>query len=189
MGNFQSLIRSSILFLFFIVCHSLVPLHIHSSISSISLSYSPPSLSFLSLHRHHKAYMTRQRSVWNTCSRVIAGTPARRRLSILVGGVCVFFALSFCHPNSVRLAQEYSERLRREISSKVTRAIANTLTDTCTVVNEQITKKKATTGNHWIVVTTINPPTDAMEILCNLEGWNVRFLVKKTLCASKLKFN
>ncbi|KAI9233604.1 MAG: hypothetical protein BYD32DRAFT_465177 [Podila humilis] len=117
--------------------------------------------------------MARQHRVWNACSRTIAGTLTRRRLSILIGGICVFFALSFCYPNRAQLAQEYSDRLKREISSKVTRAITNTLTDTCTVVNEQITKKRATTGNNWIVVTTINPPTDAMEILCNLEGWNV----------------
>lgn len=112
--------------------------------------------------------MARQHSVWNICSRAIAGKPAHRRLSVLFGGVCVIFALSICHPDGV-------DKLKRDISSKVTTAITNTLTDTCTIVNEQITKKKTITGSEWIVVTTIHPPTDAMEILCNLEGWNVRF--------------
>ncbi|KAF9926148.1 hypothetical protein BGZ67_008254 [Mortierella alpina] len=46
-------------------------------------------------------------------------------------------------------------------------------TANCSIVNKELDEKRKTTGKNWIVVTTINQPTDAMDLLCNLEGWNV----------------
>ncbi|KAI9236926.1 MAG: hypothetical protein BYD32DRAFT_462048 [Podila humilis] len=43
----------------------------------------------------------------------------------------------------------------------------------CVGPYESLVEKYTTFGKKWIVVTTINQPTDAMEILCNLPGWNV----------------
>ena len=44
----------------------------------------------------------------------------------------------------------------------------------CLGPNESLAKKYQTVGKKWIVVTTINQPTDAMQLLCNLPDWNVR---------------
>jgi len=44
----------------------------------------------------------------------------------------------------------------------------------CAVTGRGINEKKKVHGKNWIVVTTVNDPTDAMDLLCNLEGWNVR---------------
>ncbi|GJJ75015.1 hypothetical protein EMPS_07373 [Entomortierella parvispora] len=43
----------------------------------------------------------------------------------------------------------------------------------CATTSHGINEKKKVIGKNWIVITTINPPTDAMELLCNLEGWHV----------------
>ncbi|KFH71703.1 hypothetical protein MVEG_01998 [Podila verticillata NRRL 6337] len=42
----------------------------------------------------------------------------------------------------------------------------------CIGPNESLAKKYETVGKNWIVVTTINQPTEAMELVCNLPGWN-----------------
>jgi len=46
--------------------------------------------------------------------------------------------------------------------------------DHCAVTGNTINEKKKILGKNWIVVTTVNDPTDAMDLLCNLERWNVR---------------
>jgi len=38
---------------------------------------------------------------------------------------------------------------------------------------KELDDKRRINGKSWIVVTTINHPTDAMDLLCTLEGWNV----------------
>lgn len=43
----------------------------------------------------------------------------------------------------------------------------------CVSLNEGLAKKSEIVGKNWIVVTTINQPTDAMKLLCNLPEWNV----------------
>ncbi|KAF9976477.1 hypothetical protein BGZ73_008480, partial [Actinomortierella ambigua] len=42
----------------------------------------------------------------------------------------------------------------------------------CSATNKVLDEKRKIVGNQWIVVTTINTPTDAMDLLCNLQGWN-----------------
>ncbi|KAG0043384.1 hypothetical protein BGZ83_011470 [Gryganskiella cystojenkinii] len=43
----------------------------------------------------------------------------------------------------------------------------------CSILSKGLDQKRKTFGKSWIVVTTINQPTAAMDLLCNLEGWNV----------------
>ncbi|KAF9926146.1 hypothetical protein BGZ67_008252, partial [Mortierella alpina] len=58
-------------------------------------------------------------------------------------------------------------------------ATDNATTNYCAVINEELDKKRKTVGKNWIVVTTINQPTDAMDLLCNLEGWNAVVVADK----------
>ncbi|KAI9241338.1 MAG: hypothetical protein BYD32DRAFT_433235 [Podila humilis] len=43
----------------------------------------------------------------------------------------------------------------------------------CASTDKELDEKRKTVGTNWIVVTTINQPTAAMELLCTLEGWNM----------------
>ncbi|KAG0247488.1 hypothetical protein DFQ27_001931, partial [Actinomortierella ambigua] len=72
-------------------------------------------------------------------------TTRLRRLWVVGAGICFIFALSLI-------------QLQLKETPKA---------------NQQIDEKRRIVGKQWIVVTTINPPTDAMDLLCNLEGWNV----------------
>ncbi|KAF9375959.1 hypothetical protein CPC16_000440 [Podila verticillata] len=56
----------------------------------------------------------------------------------------------------------------------------------CVGLNEGLAKKSEVVGKNWIVVTTINPPTDAMNLLCNLPEWNV-VVVADTKSSSEWK--
>jgi len=70
-----------------------------------------------------------------------------KRLLTIIGAIGFFFILSLVH---VRNYAQLS-----------------------TSVKTGLVGKRKIVGENWIVVTTINEPTDAMDLLCNLEGWNV----------------
>ncbi|KAG0259631.1 hypothetical protein DFQ27_003957 [Actinomortierella ambigua] len=79
-----------------------------------------------------------------------------KRLWIVAAGICFIFTLSLIH-----------------LQLKETPDTTPTTKFSCARNQQQIDEKRRVVGKQWIVVTTINPPTDAMDLLCNLEGWNV----------------
>ncbi|KAF9162200.1 hypothetical protein DFQ26_003767, partial [Actinomortierella ambigua] len=84
-------------------------------------------------------------------------TARNKRLWGAFAGLCFLLALSLIHIYS-----------NHTPTSKPAPIAAN-----CAAIAPRLSAKRKTVGVHWIVVTTINPPTDAMRLLCDLEGWNV----------------
>ncbi|KAF9980620.1 hypothetical protein BGZ65_004878 [Modicella reniformis] len=96
-------------------------------------------------------------SSYNTCS-------ARKKLLTILCGLCIFLALSLFHLHNRAFVQEDPTRSKSASANK------------CSIdsgTQEKLAGKKKILGKQWIVVTTINSPTDAMDLLCNLAGWNV----------------
>ncbi|KAF8950051.1 hypothetical protein BGZ52_003934 [Haplosporangium bisporale] len=83
-----------------------------------------------------------------------------KRLWTILFAVFFFLVLALIHIH-------FLSRLQDDRDTKITTP-AN-----CIAVKKELDEKKKTVGENWIVVTTINQPTDAMDLLCNLEGWNV----------------
>ncbi|KAF9934697.1 hypothetical protein BGZ67_003758 [Mortierella alpina] len=84
-------------------------------------------------------------------------TPRNKKLWMILLALCIFFALSLLHTKF--FFQSHN--------------VNTAATNHCAITNTELDNKRKIAGKNWIVVTTINQPTDAMKLLCNLEGWNV----------------
>lgn len=99
----------------------------------------------------------------------LAFTTTRRiRLSLYGLSVAVFLFVSHAHIHRPGL-----ERTIDPNDATGSSYINYNDPSRCTGPYESLVQKYTTFGKRWIVVTTINQPTDAMELLCNLPGWNV----------------
>ncbi|KAF9315390.1 hypothetical protein BG003_003098 [Podila horticola] len=81
-------------------------------------------------------------------------TPRNKRFCTILFALCFFLALSLVHI-------QFSFRKHNNNAAN------------CAITSRELDEKRRTVGKNWIVVTTINQPTDAMDLLCNLQGWNV----------------
>ncbi|KAG0097462.1 hypothetical protein BGZ93_002696 [Podila epicladia] len=95
--------------------------------------------------------MTAQFSFSDVRYSALHRTPYNKRLRTALFALCFVLALSLIHIQFPFRSHKYN----------------------CAITNKELEEKRKTVGKNWIVVTTINQPTDAMELLCNLQGWNV----------------
>ncbi|GJJ73340.1 hypothetical protein EMPS_05698 [Entomortierella parvispora] len=86
-------------------------------------------------------------------------SPRHKKLMIIACAIGFFLFLSLFHARYP--SQSPSE-------SKI-----ETDTTHCPALANELDNKRLIKGKSWIVVTTINDPTDAMDLLCNLKDWNV----------------
>lgn len=123
--------------------------------------------SSLSHQKKKVSAMTAQFSFSDVRYSALHSVPRNKQCRTILFALCFFLALSLLS----LLSTSYSH-------SDHTKTTKNN----CEITNKELDEKRRAVGQNWIVVTTINQPTDAMDLLCNLQGWNVSTRGRSQLC-------